>query len=52
MYERWFYVVSLGVPLTLVVIKKELAELDWLAWVLFGSLGIFILLLFWLLFVD
>jgi amino acid permease len=52
MYQRWFYVVTLGVPLTLVILKKELAELDWLAWVLFGSLGIFILMLCWLLFVD
>ena len=42
----------LGIPLTLVIIKKELAELDWLGILLFASLGIFFFLLMWMLLID
>ena len=50
--KRWFYVLLLGVPMTFFVLKKELAELEWLSYILFGSLGTFILLMIWLLFVN
>lgn len=33
----------LGVILVPLVLKKEIAELEWLAFVLFGSIGIFII---------
>ena len=35
-----------------VVIKKELAELEWLSWVLFASIGIFVGLNLWQLLFD
>lgn len=51
-YERYFYVLILGVAMTPVILKKELAELEWLSLVLFGSLGLFVILMTWLLCFD
>lgn len=47
--SRWFYDVILAVVLLPVVIKKELAELAWVSYVLFTSLTLFVLLNFILL---
>ena len=43
---RWIYSVPLAVLLLPVVIQKELAELAWVGYVLFGSLGIFVVFTF------
>lgn len=40
--DRTVYVLGLGALLIPVVLKKELAELEWLSFVLFISIGIFI----------
>jgi amino acid permease len=45
--ERFFYVLLLAVALAPVILKKELAELEWLSWVLFGSIGLFIVINLW-----
>lgn len=42
-YDRYFYVLILGVLLAPVILKKELAELEWLSYVLFGAIGLFVL---------
>jgi len=42
-YERYFYVLILAAALTPVILKKEIAELEWLSFVLFGAIGLFIL---------
>ena len=42
----------IGLVLTPVVIKKDLAELEWLATLLFISIGIFILMSLYLLLFD
>lgn len=34
----------LAAALTPVILKKELAELEWLSFVLFGAIGLFILI--------
>jgi len=39
-----FYVLVIGVSLAAVVIKKELAEMKVLSWLLFGSITLFILM--------
>ena len=41
--SRYFYILILAAFLTVVILKKELAELEWLSIVLFASLGLFIL---------
>ena len=41
--SRYFFVLILAVLLIAVILKKELAELEWLSIVLFVSLGLFIL---------
>ena len=41
--SRYFYILILAAFLIAVVLKKELAELEWLSIVLFASLGLFIL---------
>ena len=51
-FQRSFYVALLGLPMTPVILKKELAELEWLSWVLFGSLSLFVVLLLWMLMID
>ena len=43
---RWFYDVILCVVLIPIVLKKELAEMAWVGYTLFGCLGIFVLLNF------
>ena len=48
-YQRFFYVLLLAAALTPVILKKELAELEWLSFVLFGAIGIFILINLYLL---
>lgn len=35
-----------------VILKKELSELEWCSWVLFASIGLFMVLNMWELFVD
>lgn len=35
-----------------VVLKKELAELEWCSWVLFTSIGLFVVLNLWQLTMD
>lgn len=45
--ERFFYVLLLAAALAPVILKKELAELEWLSWVLFGSIGLFIVINLW-----
>lgn len=45
--SRYFYVIFLGSALIPIVLKKELAELEWLSIVLFASIGIFIVVNFW-----
>ncbi len=50
--SRYFYVLILGAVLTPVILKKELAELEWLSIVLFASIGIFIVVNFWELVID
>jgi len=55
--EAWYsdkptYVLGLGVLLIPVVIKKELAELDWLASLLFFSIGLFVIINGYMLFFD
>lgn len=40
--SRWCYSVPLAVFLLPVVLKKELAELAWVSWVLFVSLTLFV----------
>ena len=47
--SRWFYDIILAVILLPIVIKKELAELAWVSYVLFTSLTLFVLLNFILL---
>jgi hypothetical protein len=37
----------LGALLTPVILKKELAELEWLSYVLFGAIGLFIITNIW-----
>jgi len=50
--ERWFYVLIIATLMLPVILKKELAELEWCSWVLFGSIGLFIILNLWELTVD
>lgn len=50
--ERFFYVLLLGAVLMPVILKKELAELEILSWILFGSIGLFILTDLWQLLID
>lgn len=50
--SRYFYVLLLGAALTPVVLKKELAELEWLSIVLFVSIGLFVLVNFIQLTID
>lgn len=55
--EVWYssklvYVVALGLGLTPVVIKKDIAELEWLSILLGVSILIFVLLSLWLLLID
>lgn len=45
--QRYFYVLLLSAALILVVLKKELAELEWLSYVLFASIGLFIVINIW-----
>ncbi len=45
--ERFFYVLLLSAALCPVVLKKELAELEWLSWVLFASIGLFVVINIW-----
>ena len=47
--SKWFYVAILAVALIPVVLKKELAELEWLSIVLFVSIFLFLLCIFLLL---
>jgi amino acid permease len=51
-FNRWFYVVVLGLLMTPIILKKELAELEWLSLLLFISLGVFVILMIWLLCFD
>ena len=44
--SRYCYTIPLAVILLPVVLKKELAELAWISYVLFGSLTIFVILNF------
>lgn len=41
--SRWCYSVPLSIILLPVVLKKELAELAWISYVLFTSLGLFVI---------
>lgn len=50
--QRWFWILVIAVLLLPVILKKELAELEWCSWVLFASIGLFIVLNFWELTVD
>ena len=50
--KRWFYSVPLAVILLPLVLKKELAELAWISYVLFISLTLFVILNFSLLVFD
>jgi amino acid permease len=50
--SQWFYVVLLGFLMVPVILKKELAELEVLSYMLFVSLGLFILVNFIQLFFD
>ena len=50
--QRWFFVLVIAVLLLPVILKKELAELEWCSWVLFASIGLFIILNFWELVAD
>jgi len=50
--KRYFYVAILSVLMVPVILKKELAELEWCSWVLFGSIFLFIILNLWELTVD
>lgn len=45
--ERYFFCLILGFGMLPVVVKKELAELEWCSWVLFGSIVLFIILNIW-----
>jgi len=44
--SRWCFSVPLAVVLLPIVLKKELAELTWISYVLFISLGLFVLVNF------
>jgi amino acid permease len=46
-YDRFFYVFILAALLTPVILKKELAELEWLSFVLFGAIGLFVVINFY-----
>ena len=50
--KRWFYDILLAAVLLPIVLKKELAELAWVSYVLFSSLGLFIVLSFIMLVFD
>jgi hypothetical protein len=50
--QKWFYSCILAALLMPVILKKELAELEWCSWVLFGSIFLFIILNLWELTVD
>jgi amino acid permease len=50
--SRYFYVLLLGAALAPVILKKDLAELEWLSIVLFVSIGLFIVVNFWELVID
>jgi amino acid permease len=49
---RYFYVLLLGLVLLAVILKKELAELEILSWILFASIGLFIVINLWQLCID
>lgn len=42
--SKWFYIVVLGISLSPVIVKKELAELEWLSILLGASLALFLIL--------
>ena len=42
--SRYFFVLILAASLVAVVLKKELAELEWISFVLFTALGLFIIM--------
>jgi len=50
--QRFFYDLILGAVLLPVILKKELAELAWVSYVLFVCLGIFVVLNFYILVID
>jgi len=50
--QKWFYSCILAALLMPVILKKELAELEWCSWVLFGSIFLFIVLNLWELTID
>lgn len=50
--SKWFYDLILAAALFLVILKKELAELAWVSYVLFVSLALFVILCFVLLVFD
>lgn len=45
--QRWLYVLVLAALMMPIILKKELAELEWCSWVLFASIGLFIVLNLW-----
>ena len=50
--SKTVYVIIVGLSLLFVVLKKDLAELKWVSWLLFFSIGIFILMSLTLLLFD
>lgn len=50
--SKYVYVIALAVGLGPVVIKKEIAELEWLSILLGVSIVIFVILSLWLLLID
>jgi amino acid permease len=51
-FDRQLYVALVGVILLYFVVKKDLAEIRWLAWLLVVSIGLFIFMSFLLLVFD
>ena len=50
--SKTVYVIALGIGLGPIVIKKEIAELEWLSILLGVSIVIFVILSLWLLLID